>query len=125
MVELLASSAIFAKSVGQMMCIVQSPILQQFSTLIMSLQNCNFKRIEFLSIHGLSHANLQQILDYLNIAISCSIVQQGIIGIISSVVSGGGLEQIEKTVILIISDGDHHGCSSEMVVLWVVLFICK
>ena len=107
------------------MTVMQSPILQQFGALIVSLQHCYFKGVEFLPVHGLHCAQLKQVLDYFHVAVCSCVVEHGVVGVVSAVVANGRVEEVEEAVVLVVSDGQHQRGASEIIRLGVVLFISQ
>lgn len=97
---------------------MQSPVLQQPSALIMTFQHCYFEGVETFSIHCLGCPNLHEEFDYFHVSICCSVMEQSIITIVPLVVSLQAIEDLEKYLVLVVTDGYHQGCSSIVVGLF-------
>ena len=91
----------------------------------MSFEHCYLKGVEFFPVHGLNGPQLEQVLDYFQVAVGCCIVEHGVVGVISAVVADGRVEEVEEAIILVVSDGQHQSCPSEIVRLGVVLFVIE
>ena len=101
------ASGILGKAVRQMMAEMESPVLEEFSTLEVAFEHCDLERVETLAIHALDDSDFLQVLDHFDVAIGCSVVQESVVTIIPFVVFLGVAEQIKESFILIISERNH------------------
>jgi hypothetical protein len=90
-----------------------------------ALQYSDLKGIKTFPIHGLRHSYLRKEFDDFHISVSCSIVQQRVVAVISLIVSLQAVEYLEEDVVLIIANGDHERSSSIMVRLLRVKSLLK
>lgn len=86
---------------------VQVPVLKKTRALIVSLEDCYFKRVETLSIHCLAHPNLPEKLYDFQVAVGSSIVKECVVAIIPLVVSLQALEDHKEYLILIVPNRNH------------------
>jgi hypothetical protein len=123
LVEFFGSSRVFGESAGQVMAVVQSPILKHLCALKVSLEHCNFEGIKFFTVHGLHGADIKQIFDDFDVSVGGCVVEHGIVAVISFVVALCRAEEIVEAVVLVVSDGQHERGSAKGVGIRSVLVI--
>ena len=91
----------------------------------MSFEHCYLKGVEFFSVHGLDGSQLEQVLDYFQVAVCGCVMEHSVVGVVSAVVADGRVEEVEEAIVLVVSDCQHQSSPSEIVRLGVVLFIIQ
>jgi hypothetical protein len=89
----------------------------------MTFQHSNFKWIETFTIHTLHYSYFLQVFDDLYVAVGCSVVKKSIIAVVSFEVFLWVAEQIEESLVLMVSESYHQRSAPVVVWFWVVAIV--